>query len=66
VVLRAEREEAMWYGIGFGALIYLVLLFTCGVLTIRNKHLLMFFLGVFFPILWLIGAIMRPKPAEAM
>ena len=56
----------MWYGIGFGALIYLVLLFTCGVLTIRNKHLLMFFLGVFFPILWLIGAIMRPKPAEAM
>jgi hypothetical protein len=55
----------MWWGIGFAGLIYFVLLVTCGVMTWRNGHGWMFFLGIFFPILWLIGAIMRPKPLEA-
>jgi ABC-type multidrug transport system permease subunit len=56
----------MWWGIGFAGLIYIVLQITCGVMTLRNRHGWMFFFGIFFPILWIIGAIMRPKPLEAM
>jgi hypothetical protein len=54
----------MWWGIGFGALLYLVLLFTLGLMTLRNGHGWMFFFGIFFPVLWLIGAFMRPTTAQ--
>ena len=50
----------MWYGIGIGALLYVVLLVTLGVMTLRNGHGWMFFFGIFLPLLWIIGAIMRP------
>ena len=53
----------MWWGIGFGVggfFLYLILLFTLGLMTLRNGHGWMFFLGIFFPLLWLIGAFMRP------
>ncbi|HUI47953.1 MAG TPA: hypothetical protein VL119_04620 [Acidimicrobiia bacterium] len=43
-----------------GGVLYLVLLVTLGVLTIRNGHVLLFIFGIFLPFLWLIGAIMRP------
>jgi hypothetical protein len=53
--------QAMWWGIGFGGLfLYLVLVFTLGLMTLRNGHGWMFFLGIFFPILWIFGAFMRP------
>lgn len=54
----------MWYGIGFGVAIYLVLLVTCGVLTLRNGHGWMFVFGIFLPIFWIIGAVMRPPLSE--
>jgi hypothetical protein len=41
--------------------IYLVLLITLGVITFRKRHWVMFVLGFFFPIFWLIGALMRPR-----
>ena len=44
----------------YGA-IYLVLLITLGVLTIRKGHVLLFVGGFFLPILWLIGALIRPR-----
>src|SRR5436189_288230 len=47
----------MWYGLG---LIYVALLVTLGVLTLRNGHGWLFFFGIFFPVLWIIGAINRP------
>ena len=51
----------MWYAIGgFGALIYLVLLVTLGIMTLRNGHWVMFILGIFLPLFWLIGGLMRP------
>jgi hypothetical protein len=50
----------MWWGIGFGALLWLVLAVTLGVMTIRNGHGWLFFFGIFFPILWIFGAFMRP------
>jgi hypothetical protein len=59
------QEEKMWWGIGFGgAFVYLLLLFTLGLLTLRNGHGWMFFFGIFFPILWVFGAFMRPPQAE--
>jgi hypothetical protein len=51
----------MYYWIG-GGIIYFVLLITCGVLTLRNHHGWLFVFGIFIPLLWIIGAIMRPKP----
>jgi hypothetical protein len=34
-------------------------------MTLRNGHGWMFFFGIFFPILWIIGAIMRPSERYA-
>jgi hypothetical protein len=47
-----------WF-FGAGA-IYLVLLIVFGILTIRKGHWVMFIIGFFFPLFWLIGGIMRP------
>jgi len=43
-----------------GAVLYIVLLITLGILTIRKGHWVMFLIGLFFPLFWLIGAIMPP------
>jgi hypothetical protein len=50
----------MWFWIG-GGVLYLVLLFTLGVLTIRKGHWVMFLVGIPLPVFWLIGAVMRPR-----
>src|SRR5262249_28970308 len=56
----------MWWGIGFGALLYIVLLVTLGVMTLRKGHWVMFILGLFLPIFWLIGAVIPPTAARAV
>jgi hypothetical protein len=38
--------------------IYLVLLITLGVMTFRKGHWILGIIGFFFPILWLIGAVL--------
>ena len=57
----------MWWGVGIGGgILYLVLLFTLGFVTLRKGHWVMFILGIFLPLFWLIGAIIppvRPQPA---
>jgi hypothetical protein len=53
----------MWYGIGFGILFYFVLAFTLGLMTLRKGHWVMFILGIFLPIFWLIGAVIPPTTA---
>ena len=51
----------MWWGIGIGGiLLYLILLFTLGLMTLRNGHGWMFFFGIFFPFIWLFGAFAGP------
>jgi hypothetical protein len=50
----------MWWGIGFGAILYIVLLVTLGVMTLRKGHWVMFVVGIFLPIFWLIGAVIPP------
>jgi hypothetical protein len=46
-----------WSGL---AIIYLVLLFTVCALTFRKGHTVLGIVGIFFPILWLIGAALPP------
>ena len=47
-----------WIG---GGILYLVLLLTLGILTIRKGHWVMFILGIFLPLFWIIGALMPPR-----
>jgi hypothetical protein len=52
----------MWYGIGGGlAILYVVLLITLGILTLRRGHWVMFIVGLFLPLFWIIGAVIPPK-----
>jgi hypothetical protein len=56
----------MWWGIGFGVgILYVVLLITLGIMTLRNGHGWMFFFGLFFPVLWIFGAFMTPQERVA-
>ena len=40
------------------ATIYLVLILTLGIMSIRKGHWVMFIIGIFLPIFWLIGALL--------
>jgi hypothetical protein len=57
----------MWWGIGaLGMVLYFVLLFVLGLSCLRKGHWVLFILGIFLPILWLIGAVISPaKPQTA-
>jgi hypothetical protein len=55
----------MWWFVGIGGvLLYAIVLFTLGLATLRNGHGWLFFFGLFFPLLWLFGAFMRPTSSE--
>ena len=43
------------------AVVWLVLLVTLGITSIRKGHWVMFLIGIFVPVFWLIGALMPPK-----
>ena len=45
--------------------IYLVLLVTLGIISIRKGHWVMFILGLFFPLFWIIGAVMPRRGIAA-
>lgn len=49
----------MGYWVG-GGILYLVLIVTLGVMSIRKGHWVMFIVGIFLPFFWLIGALMPP------
>jgi Na+/phosphate symporter len=42
------------------ATIYITAFFMLGVATLRKGHYVLFFVGIIFPILWIIGALMGP------
>ena len=50
----------LWICLG---VLYFVCLVTLGVRTLQNGHGLLFFFGIFLPILWIFGAIAGPPPA---
>jgi hypothetical protein len=52
----------LWFLLG---VLYLVVLITLGVATLRKGHLLLFIVGFVFPVLWIIGALMGPTPRAA-
>jgi hypothetical protein len=43
-----------------GGILYLVLVVTLGIMTLRKGHGWLFFFGIFLPFLWLVGAILPP------
>ena len=55
----------MWYVFGgLAALLWLVLLISLGMTTIRKGHWVMFILGIFLPIFWIIGVLMPPTTPQ--
>jgi hypothetical protein len=54
----------MWWGIGSGIFLYLILAITLGLITLRKGHWVMFLFGIFLPIFWIIGALI-PSTARA-
>ena len=46
---------------GLSGIIYLVLLLTLGILSLRKGHWVMFIVGLFIPLFWLIGAVLPAK-----
>jgi hypothetical protein len=42
--------------------IYLALLIVLGVTTLRKGHWVMFIIGIFIPLFWIIGALIPPTP----
>jgi hypothetical protein len=47
------------------AALYFVVLVTLGVTTLRKGHIVLFVVGIIFPLLWVIGAIIGPTPRAA-
>ncbi len=45
------------------AVLWLVLMITLGIMTLRKGHWVMFILGIFLPLFWIIGAVIPPKHA---
>jgi len=50
---------------GFGVLLYFTLLFVLGVSCLRKGHWVMFILGIFVPLFWIIGAVIPPVRPQA-
>ena len=46
------------------AILYIVIWVTLGMTTFRKGHFVLFWVGFFFPILWMIGALMAPTPGS--
>ncbi len=44
-----------------GGILYFILLVTLGIMTIRKGHWVMFIIGIFIPLFWIIGALMPAK-----
>jgi hypothetical protein len=42
-------------------IIYFVLLITLGILSIRKGHWVMFIIGIFIPLFWIIGALLPSR-----
>ncbi len=46
--------------LAFLIVIYVACIFTVALVTFRNGHWILGVLGIFFPVFWLIGAILPP------
>jgi NhaP-type Na+/H+ or K+/H+ antiporter len=55
--------EVLWVLLG---ILYFVLMVTLGVMTFRGGHYWLFGLGIFFPVLWIVGALIAPTETAAI
>lgn len=56
------------FSTGLGVLLgilYFVLIVTLGVMSLRKGHWIMFIIGIFIPIFWLVGALIPPTRSRA-
>lgn len=47
-----------------GGILYFILLVTLGIMTIRKGHWVMFIIGIFIPLFWIIGALMPARQPD--
>jgi hypothetical protein len=52
----------LWILLG---VLYVVILVTLGLATLRKGHVFLFIVGIIFPVLWLVGAMIAPTPRAA-
>lgn len=52
----------LWILLG---ILYFTALFVLGLATLRKGHTALFWFGILFPFLWILGALMAPTPAAA-
>ncbi|MFL5911850.1 MAG: 7 transmembrane receptor [Gaiellaceae bacterium] len=52
----------LWFLLGA---LYLAALIVLGVTTLRKGHYFLFAIGIVFPILWIVGALIGPTPRAA-
>ena len=57
----------MWWAVGaIGIIFYFVLLLVLGVSCLRKGHWVMFIIGFFIPLFWIIGAVIPPARPQAV
>ena len=56
-MVTAGISTAVWGGL---TVLYILLLVTLGIIGLRKGHWVLFVLGFFLPLLWLIGALLVP------
>jgi hypothetical protein len=59
---KGDDVTFLWIMLG---VLYIVLLVWLGLATLRKGHTVLFVLGIFFPLLWIAGAVMAPTSAAA-
>ena len=47
------------------AVLYVTALIVLGMATLRKGHTALFWFGIIFPVLWIVGALMGPTPRAA-
>jgi hypothetical protein len=57
-----KMSAFIWILLG---IVYVACWIYFGMTTFRKGHYWMFWIGFFFPILWIIGALIAPTPAKA-
>jgi hypothetical protein len=54
-----------WFFTVFFMALYLVLLFTLAVVTFRKGHWVIGIIGIFIPLLWIVGAVLPARRGTA-
>ncbi len=57
-MMSAPVVAASGASIAIGGVLYVILLLTLGVISLRKGHWVMFIIGIFIPLFWLIGALL--------